>query len=172
MQEPADTVRLFYALWPDELTRRRLVALQTGIGGRKVAEHNLHLTLAFLGNQPRDSIGRLAQVMQALTLPAMRVCIDHYGYFSKPRIAWVGPSAPPDALITMQAALREALLETGVRLKPVAGFRPHITLARDAVSVNHTLSEAFVWTVSTITLLQSVAIPGGVEYQSLAQRQF
>ena len=90
-REHADALRLFFALWPDEATRAKLAVLQEGISGRKVSAANLHLTLAFLGNQPRALLGDLAQVMQAQTPAPFTLRIDHYGYFSKPRIAWAGP---------------------------------------------------------------------------------
>ena len=51
------TQRLFFALWPDAATSVALAALAQQIaaesGGRPTAPGNVHLTLAFLGDQPR-----------------------------------------------------------------------------------------------------------------------
>lgn len=170
--ERAPSLRLFYALWPDEPTRGRLEALQSGIVGRKVDSANLHLTLAFLGNQPRDSLMLLESVMQSLIVHPFTLTIDAYGYFSKPRIAWVGPTSPPDALMRLQRSLWQGLLDCGLRLKPVVGFRPHVTLARDAEHVDGQLAQAIRWEVGTMALVASVATPGSVHYQLLARRTF
>ena len=170
--ERAHSLRLFYALWPDEQTRTRLVALQTGITGRKVDAANLHLTLAFLGNQPRDSLMLLEGVMQSLTLNPFTLTINEYGYFSKPRVVWAGPSSPPEALISLQHLLWQSLLDNSIPLKPVAGFRPHVTLARDAERLDRAWEDDLNWTVGTIALIESISIPGGVRYRPVASRQF
>lgn len=163
-------LRLFFALWPDEATRAKLAALQEGFNGRKVSTANLHLTLAFLGNQPRASLARLEQVMQALTVEPFMLRIDHYGYFSKPRIAWAGPSSPPEALMQMQRSLWTGLLEAGVPLKPVAGFRPHVTLARDAMPADREMDGVIDWSVGMMALVESVSVRGGVQYEVIAER--
>lgn len=170
--ERSPSLRLFYALWPDEQTRNRLSALQTGIHGRKVDPANLHLTLAFLGSQPRDSFRMLEGVMYALALTPFTLTINQYGYFSKPQIVWAGPSSPPEALISMQRSLWQSLLDHGVALKPVAGFRPHVTLARDAERLSRDWEADIAWSVGTIALVESIAIPGGVRYRPIASRQF
>ena len=166
-----DTLRLFYALWPDAATRNQLALLQQDVDGRKVSDANLHLTLAFLGNQPRELLRQLEGLMHALPVQAFTIDIDHYGYFAKPRIAWVGPSSPPDALMQMQRALWQALLEAGVPLKPVAGFRPHVTLARDAMRTDREMQETIEWRVGTMALVESVAVSGGVQYRVIAGRE-
>lgn len=165
-----DSLRLFYALWPDEATRAQLALLQEGISGRKVSAANLHLTLAFLGHQPRALLPSLEGVMMALQPQACTLRIDHYGYFSKPGIAWVGPASPPEALMQLQRSLWRGLLEADVPLKPVAGFRPHVTLARDAMPVDRTMNEAIEWAVGTMALVESVSVQGGVQYRLIASR--
>ena len=45
-----ETLRLFFALWPDDPTRSALAQLQTPIRGRITPYEHLHLTLAFLGS--------------------------------------------------------------------------------------------------------------------------
>ena len=170
--ERAPSLRLFYALWPDESTRTQLAALQTGITGRKVDIANLHLTLAFLGNQPSDSLALLAGLMQSLKPTPFTLTIDHYGYFSKPRVVWAGPSSPPEALLSLQRTLWQSLLDNGIPLKPVAGFRPHVTLARDAERLERAWENNLNWTIGTIALVESTSIPGGVRYRTIASRQF
>ncbi len=166
------SLRLFYALWPDELTRQQLAALQADIVGRTVDIANLHLTLAFLGNQPRESLPVLQEAMQTLALRPFTLTLDAYGYFSKPRVAWIGPSTPPEALLVLQKSLWQALLDRDIPLKPVAGFRPHVTLARDAERIDRELTHVIQWKAGIVALVESIAMPGGVHYQLVASRQF
>ena len=100
-----DTLRLFFALWPDPAVREQLAKQQQHISGRRVPADNLHLTLAFLGVQPRSLLPSLEAALDTLALPALQLTIDRLGYFSKPRIAWAGPSTPPAALMSMQQGL-------------------------------------------------------------------
>lgn len=166
------TARLFYALWPDATTRDALAALQAPVQGRKVATANLHLTLAFLGSQPRASLPLLESLLDKLPDQQFMLAIDSYGYFSKARIAWAGPSSTPDGLLWIYNALVNALDEAHVAFKSAGGFRPHVTLARDAERVEGKTT----WTpgvnclASTLALVESVPINGGVHYQLLATR--
>lgn len=164
--------RLFYALWPDASTRDALAALQAPVRGRKVAPANLHLTLAFLGSQPRASLPLLESLLDKLPEPRFALAIDSYGYFSKARIAWAGPSTMPDPLLWMYNALVNALDEAKVAYKASAGFRPHVTLARDAERVDQQSAPvpAVAWPVTTVALVESVPVQGGVHYQLLATR--
>ncbi len=166
------TARLFYALWPDTRTRIALAALQAPVRGRKVAATNLHLTLAFLGSQPRASLPLLDSLLDKLPDQRFMLDIDSYGYFSKARIAWAGPSSTPDALLWIYNALLNALGEAQIACKCVGGFRPHVTLARDAERMedNTGTTPAVRWPVSTLALVESVPIQGGVHYQLLATR--
>ncbi|WP_287719822.1 2'-5' RNA ligase family protein [Nitrosomonas sp.] len=53
MSDAASSVRLFFALWPQEEARKQLARLARRIAdqcaGRCVRPENLHLTLAFIG---------------------------------------------------------------------------------------------------------------------------
>ena len=55
--------RLFFAFWPDEMERQRLVQATAGAagmsGGRLVPAESLHVTLAFLGSVPERRIPEL-----------------------------------------------------------------------------------------------------------------
>ncbi len=164
------TARLFYALWPDPATRDALAALQPAVRGRLVPVANLHLTLAFLGSQPRDSISLLGALMDKLPLQGFPLTIDRYGHFRKARIAWAGPSAMPDTLLWIYNALMNALAQAGVNVKSTGGFRPHVTLARDAEPVDAALPAPLQWNVEKIVLVESVPVQGGVRYVPLASR--
>ena len=169
MKSPADSLRLFYALWPDEEIRNRLAALQSHVNGRKVVPENLHMTLAFLGQQSRELLPTLHQAIDELPFDSMTLEIDRFGYFNKPQVAWAGLSSAPQALLDLQLGLMEKLMQLQVPLKPGAGFRPHITLARDATAPAVRDTPRIVWHVRRIALIASISKPGGVSYVPLKQ---
>lgn len=170
MNAGADKLRLFYALWPNVDTRMKLAALQQQVSGRLMPAQNLHMTLAFLGNQPRVLLPLLEEVLHALPLQAMQLDIDSLAYFNKPRIAWAGPSVVPQTLLNLQSDLMRALEVAQIMLKPVAGFKPHITLARDTPPLLQQTIPPIEWKVDDIALLESVSSVQGPQYQVLAQR--
>lgn len=162
--------RLFYALWPDETTRAHLKRLQESVIGRKVSPENLHLTLAFLGNQATSLLPVLARLLDKLPAQSFTLGIDRYGYFSKPRIAWAGPSDTPKPLLALQQSLLQGLNEAQIPFQPDAPFKPHVTLARDANRLNEPFAPGIAWRVGKIMLIQSVQVKGGVMYSPVMEK--
>ncbi len=126
-------LRLFFALWPDPQTRASLAALAQRVavetGGRATTPDNVHLTLAFLGAQPRDSATELIARAGAIDASPFVLTLDHIDCWRKNAIAWLGASEIPPAL----ASLREALLASLAPLHIADEARPfavHVTLAR------------------------------------------
>ena len=103
--ETRQSLRLFYALWPDDTVRAALANLQTVVSGRKTPYENLHLTLAFLGEQPAASLAVLEKILADLAVPEMKLTLDRIGYFKQSRIAWAGMHAVPDELFKLQRQL-------------------------------------------------------------------
>lgn len=166
----SSTARLFYALWPDAATRDALAAMQAPVRGRLVPPANLHLTLAFLGSQPRSSLGLLESLLDRLPAQRFALEIGHYGHFGKARIAWAGPTCMPDALTWMHNALANALDDAHVNVKSAGGFRPHVTLARDAPPVDAGIDTPVLWQVGQVVLVESEPVTGSVRYVPLAGR--
>ncbi len=162
--------RLFYALWPDEQTRAHLKRLQESVIGRKVSPEHLHLTLAFLGTQAKSLLPSLAKLLERLPGQSFTIGIDRYGYFNKPRVAWVGPSETPAPLLDLQQTLMHELNEAQVPLKPEGKFRPHVTLARDANSLDEPFAPMIPWRVGKIMLIQSIQVKGGVIYSPIVEK--
>ena len=170
MKSPTDSLRLFYALWPDEHIRSQLVALQSKVSGRKIVPENLHMTLAFLGQQSRELLPVLHQAMDELPFNTMTLAIDRLGYFQKPQIAWAGLSSAPQALLDLQRTLMEKLAYLNVPLKAETGFKPHVTLARDAKEPTVTDTPSIFWHVRRIVLISSISTSSGVSYMPLRER--
>ena len=89
--------KLFFALWPDEAARQAMVRLQQPVRGRLIPPEKLHLTMAFLGQQPAEALPLLLDILHAVELPPLTLEIDCYGYFKRPQIAWAGMRGPPPA---------------------------------------------------------------------------
>ncbi|MGO4379141.1 RNA 2',3'-cyclic phosphodiesterase [Pseudoduganella sp. RAF53_2] len=126
------SLKLFFALWPDTATRAALARLQAPVAGRHTPQAKLHLTMAFLGQQSADALPALFDILETVAVPPMRLVVDCYGYFTKPRIAWAGMNEPPAALLEMQAELMARLEASGFSAATHGAFKPHVTLAREA----------------------------------------
>lgn len=164
------SLRLFYALWPDEETRSRLQALQTYVRGRFTRPENLHLTLAFLGQQSADTLRLLKDILDRLPSCDITLPVDRLGYFKKSRIAWAGMHEAPKTLFDLQENLTQALEKAGVVFDKPGHFKPHITLARDAAAPSDMPFEAFVWQASQAALVESAQIKGVLTYRVLSCR--
>lgn len=161
-------MRVFYALWPDDATRAALVRLQTGIHGRIVRSENLHLTLAFLGEQPAESLPALQDVLLHLPPSAFTVTLDCYGFFAKLRIAWVGMRETLPSLITLQQELTARLAAMGH--PPETNFKPHVTLARESRPIDGAPQPPIVWRARCVALMHSTHDANGTVYRVLHER--
>jgi 2'-5' RNA ligase len=125
-------VRLFFALWPPPETAQALAAwaaqVQRASGGRLVAERNIHLTLAFLG-EAEDSKAKAAA--RRASAASFELPITMGRYWKHNRIVWVGPQEMPSALGQLAERLQLELFRDGFILdrRP---FAAHITLIRKA----------------------------------------
>ena len=160
--------RLFYALWPDDITRSALARLQFELHGNKTRYRNFHITLAFLGDQPEAMLPELQTILSRLNGSEMNLELNRIGYFTRQRIAWAGMSQEPPALKQLQTDLTAQLSEHHVRFESRALFRPHITLVRDADAPEITKFPPIIWHAKQVTLMQSVTIEDGLEYKVLA----
>lgn len=124
-------MRSFVALELPDAVRGEIVALQAALRpGRKVPEENLHLTLAFLDDQPEAVLqalhGRLQEIeAAAFTLPMAG--IEMFGG-KRPKLLYLKANAC-DALKALHKRVRQAARDAGIDL-PRARFRPHVSLAR------------------------------------------
>jgi len=165
--------RLFFALWPApelaEALHRQAVALARACGGRAPTRDNLHLTLAFLGDQPDSALEALAGCGVAAAAPGapFSFTLDTLGYWKRNQLLWAGCSAVPEALTTLAATLQAGLVVAGFPLERRA-FAPHVTLVRHAVGAPEGTLAA-EWKVSALCLVASVRSHHGADYQVLRE---
>lgn len=93
---------------------------------------NLHLTLAFLGEQPGSRLPDMEAAMAAASDGAreFELCFDHAGQFRRDEgdICWLG-AEPSKELLRLQSRLESELRKRGFKLEK-RKFSPHLTLAR------------------------------------------
>src|ERR1700681_3398212 len=138
-------------------------------GGRPTAPGLLHLTLAFLGDQPSARIEALQRLAGGIRANAFTLALDELGAFPRSGIAWLGASAPRPGLSVLHGELAAALRTQGfpVDKRPYA---PHLTLARRSGMVNaRRLPEAISWPVASFALVVSELGRDGPAYRRIAE---
>lgn len=166
------TLRLFFALWPDEALRldirRATRAAVRQAGGRPVPPENYHVTLAFLGHVPES---RLAEVKAAaVPMAPVALSLDRYGYFPGPRVLWLGPAETPPALRELAQGLNDSLASAGLPCdrRP---FHAHLTLCRKvrAQPRDPPQPAGLCWEAADFVLAASETAPAGARYRVLAR---
>lgn len=159
--------RLFFALWPDDAIRAAIVrrrALLGEPGPRRVPDHNLHLTLLFLGDRPAAELDAIVQAAGGVDLSPVTLRLDRFGWFPRAGVVWLGGEAP-EQLAACRQSLADAMRALGVPVDD-RPFRPHVTLFRKV----HQRPElpappALEWPIRRFALVQSRP---GRPYRTLA----
>ena len=162
-----DTLRLFFALWPDKATRDALNRtgkwLHQHWGGRRLRADTLHITLAFLGSTPADQLERLAACADTVKSEAFELTLDQAGYWRHNRIGWLGASEMPPPHLDLVGALNVALQDAGfpVDARPHV---PHVTLLRNSAGGEVPECTPVVWPISEFVLVVSRTETDGAHY--------
>lgn len=162
--------RLFFALWPGPSVRERIVALLPGLaeqGGRPVAEGNIHLTLAFLGQTTPAQRRFMEQWAESRSHPDFFLTLNRFGHWPGPRVFWLGPSQWPRELDVLATYLAEGMSQCG--LSPdKRRYTPHVTLLRKASAMPLSLPDLNLgWRANHFVLCESSSSEDGVHYRVL-----
>ncbi len=176
-------MRAFVAIdLPEEVTAA-LVRLQSMLpAGRPVAEENLHLTLAFLGDQSEVALEALHDELESIRVQPFALRFLGLGVFGgdRPRILFADVGTEP-ALADLHRRVTAALHRAGVVVQR-ARFHPHVTLARfgtratpeAAARLHRFLSDhgdtpLLSFSVTGFGLYESTLHPSGARYDLLAR---
>ncbi len=129
-------MRLFIALELPLLIQETLVNQMNdwkdqGVTGRFCPSQNLHLTLAFLGEQSETACAQVETILKALPFPKMILSLQQVGFFKDLCYGAIESQALKDYVSTLRKELKTAGLVFDA--KP---FKAHITLIRKAIVPN------------------------------------
>jgi len=125
--------RLFVAIDLPESTRQLLAELDPRIRDvRWMDLSQMHLTLGFFGDVPKDVELKLREKLSAIQFGAFFLPVNGVGSFSlkgAPKIIWIGVSKAHPHLFQTHKRVQEAALAVGIEpeLRP---WHPHVTIAR------------------------------------------
>ncbi|WP_329538782.1 RNA 2',3'-cyclic phosphodiesterase [Streptomyces sp. NBC_01220] len=132
--QPA-TIRVFIALAPpdpakEELARKLRPAYGSHPRMRWNRVEDWHITLAFLGELPVDTVPLLRAPLAGIAAahPSPRLALRGGGDFDG-RVVWTGVDGDLDALYELAADVRTAVRDCGA-VPADRPLRPHLTLAR------------------------------------------
>jgi 2'-5' RNA ligase len=166
--EPPDRHRAFFALWPDDATRAAISRATRDVvgvsGGRPIAKERLHVTVAFLGELTAAGLDA-ARAAPPIAVGEFELVLDLVGVWPESKILWLAPSAPPEALLELQAQLWERLAERGFRPEERV-YRPHVTLARRARPIEADVAPVRL-PVRDLALVESFPDRHSVHYEVL-----
>ena len=175
-------MRLFVAIeFPDEIKD----ALMTGA---KAAENcfvravfsrreNYHLTLAFLGETPPSRVKDVIAAMDRCGFAPFSLTIGSAGRFRRDGgdTLWRKAEAPT-ALYEIQSKLTAELISRGFCLEE-RSFKPHITVAREAVLRENvrfsdiSFGAPLTFTATGMTLMRSDRINGKLTYTPVCRKK-
>ena len=172
-----ETVRIFFAIWPDAAAQRRLAELAKRLeavcDGRKVRAENIHLTLVFLGEVNVDRLDALCQAaneVQGVGVRAFDFAVEKIRYWKHNHIAYAGAAKVSQELLDLVSALQSALSAAGFAFDRQASYIPHITLVRGArCPALPELAEPVVWPVREWVLVKSGQANGRSVYLSIGR---
>jgi 2'-5' RNA ligase len=176
-------MRTFVALPLPDAVLDPLEAVQAGLMvGRIVPRENLHLTLAFLDEQPDAVLDEMHHALRDLAAAPVPLAVGGLGVFggARPRVLYA-TVAPDPALARLRSRVRSAARQAGITL-PHERFVPHVTLARfrpseadvayaalGPILARHAGFRAPEVTLYEIVLMASTLAPAGARYEELAR---
>ncbi|MGI5858414.1 MAG: RNA 2',3'-cyclic phosphodiesterase [Tepidanaerobacteraceae bacterium] len=145
-------------------------------GVRWVKPHNLHITLAFLGEISVDEVSSVKKMLDNISLKQMSFPIELSGVgsfpgFKNPKVLWIGIKEQPK-LVTLKKHIDKGLDAFNISYdkKP---FSPHLTIGRIKTPIKlkpqiaETLDFVASFSVTEIHLMKSDLLPEGPVYTEL-----
>ncbi len=124
-------MRAFVGIPLDGPEAEALLDIQDRIAlGREVPAANLHLTLAFLDDQPVQTLEALHEELEMIRQPMFDLSLKGVDVFGAPRSRSFGLlAAQTPELMSLQAAVEQSARRVGIGVDK-RRFRPHVTLTR------------------------------------------
>ena len=132
-------------------------------------EHNIHLTLVFLGDVRADLVPALQHMAGAMQGPPVDLVLNTAEYWRHNRVVCAGTKLCPPALRDLCARLDAGARDLGIRTE-ARDYVPHITLLRKAerAPAQRDFSE-IAWHASEFVLVRSAPRQGVVAYETIGR---
>ena len=166
--------RLFFALWPDDNTRQAITTTFKRLSadlsnGHIIQPANLHLTLHFIGNTSETKMHCLARQAEKVRVNKFTVTLNHYGYFKKPEIIWMGLKQKPPSLEELYRKLAREFAECDYH-PDNRDYSPHISLIRKIARPDKLDEfEPIKWQIKEFVLVESLTKNNPIEYSVIQQ---
>jgi len=174
-------VRAFVAVFPPPEVRAALARAARGLPVtgkiRLTPPANVHLTLKFLGDVPREDLAGVAEALESLRErhEPFEAGISGFGAFPSPkkaRVLWAGVGEGADGLRALARDVEESLEPLGFGREGRA-YVPHLTLGRArgrpaALEVPEATPPVPGFHVRAVELVESVLGGAGARYSTLA----
>jgi 2'-5' RNA ligase len=179
-------VRLFFAVELPREVQAALGRLNPNEASRDYRWSDpglMHVTLAFLGQQPQERLDTLRNVGAAAAAVSRQGKLKlgqpgSFGSRKAPRVLWIGLDGDLTALQALQSNLTTGLRQAGFEVEERA-FSPHITLARRREAARggvppgwpptHSLGKTAEFPMRELTLFESRLSPRGPTYIPLVE---
>ncbi|MCX7192922.1 MAG: RNA 2',3'-cyclic phosphodiesterase [Proteobacteria bacterium] len=167
----ADSVRIFFALWPANAERGALVdwqcTLEDVCGGRVMRADTLHATLVFIGEIEAARLEALKLAAAEVVAGCFDLCFDEARYWGHNHILYAAPNVVPQQLVQLVRELELHLTRHRFKFEQ-REFKPHVTLLRNARWTEDPLPKMppVRWLIREFVLVQSVR--GEANYRILA----
>ncbi len=162
--------RLFFALWPHDVTRQQITQLIGRLSDdnlKKVRPENLHITLSFLGNVDSETEQQLIERTARIDASAFTITFTQLHFWRKPKIlCLLSQQPPPLSMLFLVQQLAEIGEICGLKTED-RPYKPHITLARKARRAYPLQFKPIVWSAESFCLVESTSTVNGVSYRVL-----
>ncbi|MEP4890443.1 MAG: RNA 2',3'-cyclic phosphodiesterase [Aliiglaciecola sp.] len=132
---------------------------------RAVPAKNFHITSVFLGQVKEQQLDHLCSAIQDSEFHNFNLQINTLGYWSKPKILWLGGTQIPQQMLQINKRLTEFSQQAGLNI-PIREYIPHVTLVRNAKSNPPAplFAPDFELKIGQLHLFESVSGKNGVQY--------
>ncbi len=182
-------MRFFLALEIPDKNRLQFQAIQQDLHtlipqARLTDPDKIHLTLAFLGEQPDNLQSKLTQIMQAAaegisSFEVTPAYIDGFPSIHHPQVLWVGVKGDIDKILLIRESIKDGIESLNLPADE-RRFVPHITIAKFnnqtqidrnlEVNLEKIMAQPFdPIIISSIKLFESVPSGGFHKHNTLAE---
>jgi len=126
---------------------------------------NFHITLAFLGQIDERQCESLSSKLDTISTPSFNITLNELGYWSEPRILFLGTSGVPKKIHKLAEQCRRAARSCNIPIQQ-QNYVPHVTLVRKIKDTPPAalLSANFEFHFSHFHLFESISTKTGVTY--------